>query len=139
VALDYRSEIKRPVSLALVALAVLGWIVAGVVVIQQTRKAHERRHEIRQLTISQSSARAEAEQLRRANGDLAALQSRMAAAQQQASRAEQASTEAEAQAAPVKQALQKQQQAAAEAAKAADDEAKRLAELRREAQAIESR
>src|SRR5215210_215837 len=81
--IDYRSEMKRPVSLALGALAVLGWILAGVIAIHQARKADERHHEIRQLTVSQNSARAEAEQLRRANGNLAELQSRIAAAQQQ--------------------------------------------------------
>ena len=35
--LDYRSELRRPVTLALVAVAILGWLVVSVLVIVQSQ------------------------------------------------------------------------------------------------------
>src|SRR3712207_6801615 len=93
-AIDYRSELRRPLTLGLLALLVVAIILA----IVQVRNASRYRDQIRQLRTTEASLRSEMEQQRRAGGTLADLQTKVAAQQQQAAQTQQALTQAQTQA-----------------------------------------
>ena len=127
---DYRAELKRPLPLTLLVLALLGWIVAIGVWVTYSRNSTALRREVRQLAIREGTTRSELDALRRAGGSLSDLQAKLAAAQQQVTQLEQDRSQSEGRVAAV-------QQASAQAAQAADDQAKRLAEAQGQLQQLQ--
>src|SRR5215204_1316137 len=118
-AIDFRSELRRSITLGLLAVAV----VAVMVAIVQSGNASDNRSEVHQLRGTETSLRSELEQQRRAAGTLAELQSKVAAAQQQASQSQQALSQAQGQATAAQQAAQQQET--------------RLADVQRQSQEVE--
>jgi chromosome segregation ATPase len=114
--IDYRSELRRPVSLALLGLAVLGWIVAARLAWVHSESGHDHRRQVSLLTAAETSARTEVEQLRQASGTLAEAQGKIAAAQSNVTQFEQSRAEARARLAEVEQNLEARRRSVAEAA-----------------------
>ena len=74
----YRSELKRPLPLTLLVLALLGWIVAIGVWVTYSRNSTALRREVRQLAIREGNTRSELDALRRAGGSLSDVQAKLA-------------------------------------------------------------
>src|SRR5215212_4731465 len=97
--IDYRAELRRPVSLGLLALAVVAIIVA----IIQYRRAIDNRREARQLRATEVSIRSELDQQHRANGTLAEVQAKITGAQQELSKIGETRAQAQTQASAAQQ------------------------------------
>ena len=107
-ALDYRSELRRPVTLVLLALAVLGWFVSVVALVGQSQSRSRYRDEIRQLSNTQTSLKSELDQWRQAGGSLADFQAKVRAAQEHAQQSEAARAQAHDQALAAQNAIENQ-------------------------------
>src|SRR4051794_2056009 len=129
--IDYRTEFRRPVSLVLLALAVLGWIIVARLAWVHSESGHDYRRQVRLLTLAETTARTELEQLRQASGTLAALQGRITAAQSTFAQLEQSGAAARARLVEVEQNVEARRQAAETAGQAA---ARRLRELEEQVQ-----
>jgi len=114
-ALDYRSELRRPVTLGLIAVAAVGWLITVVLLSSRAEDQRDHRRQVRLLQANEAEARAQLAQQTSASGTLSDLQARITAAQQQAAQASQAREQTQAQVAPVQQSLLAAQRAAAEA------------------------
>lgn len=81
-AIDYRSELRRPLpfSLAVVAAVLLVWLIAAS--IAGSRQRTVRDHRIGELEVRQTALQGDLDQQRASTGTLAALQARIASAQQ---------------------------------------------------------
>src|SRR5688572_1325447 len=77
VTIDYRSELRRPITLALLAALVLALVVA----IYQHRRATENREQTRRVLAAEATVRSELERHQRASGALGEVQAKIAAAQ----------------------------------------------------------
>ncbi len=128
-AIDYRSELRRPVSLALLAVAALGWIALAVLAWNSSERARDDRRRISLLTVAETNSRGELEKQRQTSGTLAELQAKTTAAQGALAQAEQSQTEARTRLAEVEQNLEMQRRTAAEAAKEAEAQSQRLGEV----------
>jgi hypothetical protein len=95
-AIDLRSELRRPVSLALAGLALVGWILFLIVLVSLSQENSQARDQVVQLQTSEARLRGELETQRRASGSLADLQARITAAEQAVSQAGRAREEAQA-------------------------------------------
>ena len=93
--IDFRFEMRRPLSIVLFGLAVLGWIVVARLAWLHFESEHDYRRQGRLLTIAEATSRAELEQLRRNGGTLAELEGKIAAAQRNLQQLEQSRTEAQ--------------------------------------------
>jgi hypothetical protein len=71
---DYRSEFRRPVSLALLTLALIGWIVVARLAWIHSESNHDYGRQVRLLTMNETTARNELQQLQQSSGTLATLQ-----------------------------------------------------------------
>ena len=137
--IDLRSELQRPIAIALAGVALVGWLLFLIVLVNLSQENRQARDQVVQLQSSETRLRSELESQRRAAGSLADLQARIAAADQTSSQASRARDEAQAQLASVQQNLQAGQQRAAEASRTADAAAQRLGELQRQGQETEQR
>ena len=79
--IDYRAEIRRPLSLAFGAAAVLGWLLVIAMWLSYSHRLQETRAEATRLQQAEGEARGQLDQQRRTAGDLANLQTRVADAQ----------------------------------------------------------
>ncbi|MDP8920172.1 MAG: hypothetical protein M3O00_15040, partial [Pseudomonadota bacterium] len=79
-AIDYRSELRRPTTLGLLALALAGWLLAVVLLFGQATQRREQERQLGLLRTSESDVRRQLEQQRAAAGTLAELQTSAAAA-----------------------------------------------------------
>jgi len=112
-ALDYRSELRRPVTLGLLAVAAVGWLITVVLLSSRAEDQRDHRRQVRMLQANEAEVRGQLAQQTSASGALSELQARITAAQQQAAQASQAREQAQAQLAPVQQSLLAAQRAAA--------------------------
>src|SRR5215207_9479892 len=110
-ALDYRSELRRPVTLGLMALAAVGWLLTLMLLAYRAEDKRDYRSQVRTLQASEAEVRGQLAEQTSASGTLSDLQASIAAAQQQAAQANQARDQAQAQVAPVQQSLLSAQQA----------------------------
>src|SRR5687768_11405689 len=81
--IDYRSELRRPTTLGLLALALAGWLLAVFLLFGQSGQRREQERQLGLVRASEGEARRQLEQQRAAAGTLADLQARAAAAQRQ--------------------------------------------------------
>ena len=68
--IDYRSELRRPVSLVLLVLTLVGWIVVARLAWVLSERDHDYRRQVRLLTMAETTSRTELEQLRQSGGSL---------------------------------------------------------------------
>jgi septal ring factor EnvC (AmiA/AmiB activator) len=115
---DYRSEIKRPVSLALAGAAILGWLLALGVGLSSSDQRQEAQTEITRLQQAEATLRQQLDEQQRTGGTLADLQARVAGAEQQLTQITQAREQAQAQLATLQQSLQTTQQQLAQVTQA---------------------
>jgi septal ring factor EnvC (AmiA/AmiB activator) len=92
----YRSELRRPVPLMLLAAAILGWLLLARLAWVHSESNHDARRQARLLTVAETTARTELEQLRQTGGTMAGLQGRITAAQGTLAQLEQSRAEARA-------------------------------------------
>ena len=57
--IDYRSELRRPVSLVLLVLTLVGWIVVARLAWILSERDHDYRRQVRLLTIAETTSRTE--------------------------------------------------------------------------------
>ncbi len=97
-AIDYRSELRRPLpfSLAVIAAVLLIWLVVASIAGARQRTARD--HRIQDLETQQTSLRGELDSQRQATGTLAALNTKIHAAETQGQQATQAGEQARAKA-----------------------------------------
>ena len=138
-AINYRSDMTRPLTLGLIGLAVVGWLLTFLLFIYRSEDHRDHRRQVRMLQANEAEVRTQLAQQTSASGTLSDLQARIAAAQQQAAQASQAREQAQAQLAPVQQSLLAAQQAAAEATKNAAAQVQRLTDLQSQVQQFEKR
>ncbi|TXM88620.1 chromosome partitioning protein ParA, partial [Methylobacterium sp. WL122] len=107
-AIDYRSELRRPLpfSLAVAAAVLLVWLVVASIAGARQRGARD--HRIAELQTQQTALRADLDRQVSTAGTLSALQAKIATARQQDQQATQAAEQAKSRA----EALAKDQQAA---------------------------
>src|SRR3954470_12718400 len=110
-AINYRADMTRPLTLGLIGLAITGWLFTFLLFIYRAEDQRDHRRQVRMLQTNEAEVRTQLAQQTSASGTLSDLEARIAAAQQQAVQASQA----QAQLAPVQQSLLAAQQAAAEA------------------------
>ncbi len=128
-AIDYRSELRRPLpfSLAVVAAVLLVWLV--VASIAGARQRTVRDHHIQDLETRQVALQSDLDQQRAAAGTLDALKSKIASARQQERDATQAGKEAKTKAASLATEQQAAERKAGEAKATAEAEATKLTGL----------
>jgi hypothetical protein len=85
-AIDYRSELRRPTPLGLLALALVGWLVVVVLLMGLANQRDEQELQLGLLRTSEGETRRQLDQQRAASGTLAELQARTAAASSSSSR-----------------------------------------------------
>ena len=56
-ALDYRSELRRPVTLGLLALAAVGWLITVVLLSSRAEDQRDHRRQVRTLQASEAEVR----------------------------------------------------------------------------------
>jgi predicted nucleic acid-binding Zn-ribbon protein len=119
-AIDYRSELRRPLpfSLAVIAAVLLLWLI--VASIAGARQKTARDHRIQDLETHQVTLRNDLDQQRHLAGTLTALQAKIAAAETQASQANQSGEQASAKAASLVEAQQAAERTASEAKAASE-------------------
>src|SRR5215213_4590268 len=98
---DYKAEARRPVTLALAALAVLGWILFATTSSSKSSQAQRYRTQVRELSTAQQQAATQVAQLRLASGSLADVEAKIATATEQLKAANIASEQGKAQLAAV--------------------------------------
>src|SRR5690349_5668640 len=101
--IDYRSELKRPVTLALGGAAVLGWLLAFGVGLSSSDHQQEAQTEITRLQQAEATLRRQLDEHQRMGGTLADLQARVVGAEQQLAQITQAREQAQAQLATLQQ------------------------------------
>ena len=94
---DMKAELRRPVALALAAIAVLGWVLFAYMASSRTSQGQRDRGELRELANARQSTATELTQLRQNAGSLAELQAKTAGATEQLNAANTASEQAKAQ------------------------------------------
>jgi DNA repair exonuclease SbcCD ATPase subunit len=104
--LDYRSELKRPMSLVLAGAAILGWLVAFSVWFSSSNRLQEAQTERARVQQAEVALRGELDEQRRTSGALAGLQTRVTDAQRQLTELTRSREEAQSRAAAVQQELQ---------------------------------
>src|SRR5690349_1747148 len=82
-ALDYRSELKRPVVLTLAGVAILGWLLALGLGLSSSDQLQQARAETTRLQQTEATLRQHLDEQQRAAGSLADLQTRLSGAGQQ--------------------------------------------------------
>src|SRR5215211_9459024 len=112
-AINYRSDITRPLTLGLIGLAVVSWLITFLLFIYRAEDQRDHRRQVRMMQATEAEVRGQLAQQTSASSTLADLQASIAAAQQQAAHASQVRDQAQAQLAPVQQSLLAVQQAAA--------------------------
>src|SRR3954452_22806349 len=127
--IDYRSELRRPVSLVLLVLTVVGWIVVARLAWILSESNHDYRRQVRLLPLAETTSRTELEQLRQTAGSLAAVQGRITAAQSTAAQLEQSRAAAEARLTEVEQNINARRRRLSEAETAGEAAAQRLREI----------
>src|SRR3712207_9187221 len=88
--IDFRSELKRPLSLALAAIAALGWLLALGIGLSSWDQTREAQTETTRLQQAQVALQRQLEEQQRTGRTLANLQDRVAGSQQQLAQIEQA-------------------------------------------------
>ncbi|MCJ2076585.1 chromosome partitioning protein ParA, partial [Methylobacterium sp. E-016] len=128
-AIDYRSELRRPLpfSLAVIAAVLLLWLVVASIAGARQRGARD--HRIGELESQRTALQTDLDQQRSTAGTLAALQARIAKAQQQDRDATQAGEQAKAKSVSLVSERQAAEGKAAEAKAASEAEAQKLADL----------
>src|SRR3712207_889934 len=96
-AIDFRSELRRPTTLGLLALALAGWLLAVILLFGQAGQRREQERQLGLLRASESDVRRQLEQQRSAAGTLADLQTRTTVAQRQLEQATRERDQAQAQ------------------------------------------
>jgi hypothetical protein len=110
--LDYRSELKRPMSLVLAGAAILGWLVAFSIWFSSSNRLQEAQTERARVQQAEVALRGELDEQRRTSGALAGLQTRVTDAQRQLTELTRSREEAQSRAAAVQQELQTGEQRA---------------------------
>ena len=128
-AIDYRSELRRPLpfSLAVIAAVLLIWLVVASIAGARQRTARD--HRIQDLETQQTSLRGELDSQRQATGTLAALNTKIHAAETQGQQATQAGEQARAKAASLAEEQQAAERKTSEAKTAFEEGAKRLGDV----------
>src|SRR5687768_1723191 len=109
-AIDYRSEVKRPLTLILLSAAVLGWLLALSIWFSSSRQLHESRADTARLQQAEVALRGQLDQQQRIGGTLADLEVRIADAQRQVAQLNQAREQAQTQLATTQETFQTAQQ-----------------------------
>src|SRR3954462_11352649 len=115
-AFDYRAELKRPASLVMAALAVLGWLLALGIGLSSSGQVQEAQAETTRLQQAQISLQRQLDDQQRTGRTLASLEDRVAGSQQQLAQVTQAREQAQAQLATLQQTVQASQQRLTQAA-----------------------
>ena len=138
-AVDDRSELRRPLplSLAVIAAVLLLWLI--VASIAGARQKTARDHRIQDLETRQITLQTDLDQQRQRAGTLAALQARIATAEMQAKEAIQSGEQARAKAASLAEAQQGAERTAAEAKAASEAESRKLNELQAQVRQAEQK
>ncbi|MCJ2023656.1 chromosome partitioning protein ParA [Methylobacterium sp. J-067] len=128
-AIDYRSELRRPLpfSLAIIAAVLLLWLVVASIAGARQRGARD--HRVGELEGQRTALQTDLDQQRSTAGTLAALQARIATSETEVKQATQAGEEAKAKAAGLIEERQAAERKAGEAKAASDAETKRLSDL----------
>src|SRR5215210_2758578 len=100
-AINYRSDMTRPLTLGLIGLDVVGWLLTLLLFIYRAEDHRDHRRQVRMLQANEAEVRTQLAQQTSASGTLSDLQASIAAAQQQAAQASQAREQTQAQVAPV--------------------------------------
>lgn len=127
--MDYRSELRRPVSLALLGFGLLGWILVAWLAWSLSESNRDHRRHVRLLTGASTNARIEADQLRQAGDSLAGVQAKLAAAQTTFTQLEQSRTDMRAELFELEKDLQAQRHNAVNTTREVQETTRRLEEL----------
>ena len=119
-AFDYRSELKRPASLVLAAVAVLGWLLALAIGLSSSDQMQEARAETTRLQQAQVDLQRQLDEQQRTGRTLANLEDRVSAAQQQLTQVTRAREQVQAQLATLQQTIQASQQQLTQAAQSSE-------------------
>jgi uncharacterized protein HemX len=95
--IDYRSELKRPVTLVLAGAAILGWLLALGLGLSSSDQLQQARTETTRLQQAQVTLQRQLDEQQRAGGTLADLQAKVAGAEQQLAQITQTQEQAQAQ------------------------------------------
>src|SRR5688572_28858265 len=93
--IDYRSELKRPLSLALAGAAILGWLLALGVGLSSSDQQQEAQTEITRVQQAEATLRRQLDEQQRTGGTLADLQAKVVGAEQQLAQITQAREQAQ--------------------------------------------
>ena len=94
-AFDYRSELNRPLSLALAGVAILGWLLALSLGLSSSAQLQQAQAETTRLQQAEATLRRQFDEQQRTGGTLADLQARIAGAEQQLAQVTQAHEQVE--------------------------------------------
>ena len=112
--IDYRSELRRPLSLVLAGIAVLGWILALSLWLSYSNRLQASRAEAARLQQAEVTVREQLDEQRRTAGSLTDLQAKVADAQRELDQLNQAREQVQVQLTGLQQTLQTTQQQLAE-------------------------
>src|SRR5215213_3894152 len=107
---DYRSELRRPFSLVLAGVAILGWILALGLWLSYSNRLQSSRAEASRLQQTEVAVRTQLEEQQRTAGTLANVQTKLADAQRELAQVNQARDQAQAELSTLQQTLQATQQ-----------------------------
>ena len=127
--MNYRTELRRPISLALLGVALLGWLLTLAIWTSFSSTLRSARSEIQRLQTSESNTRAQLDEHRRVSGSLADIQARAGDVQRQASQLTEARDQAQRQLTTLQQSFEATQRQLAQGTQARDELQSELSRL----------